>query len=131
MGRVMRRGRWGILAHKGRSLCARESDQRSSQGTTKSKRDGLTGEADEGGGRPRKLGGEGTGDIGAGVAGNEVQESLTLVTDGAESGDNKGSVDHPRDFWEIHSLGLAYPILCVCHANMLVAGLFCIAQQEN
>ena len=47
MGRVMRRSRWGILALKGRSLYARESNQRNSQRSTKSKRDGLAGEADE------------------------------------------------------------------------------------
>lgn len=71
MGRVMRRGRWGILAHKGRSLCACESDQRSSQRSTESKRDSLAGEADEGRRRPRALGGKGAGDISAGVTGHK------------------------------------------------------------
>ena len=91
MDGVMRRGRWGILAHKGRSLRARESNQRSSQRTTESKRDGLAGEADESGGRPRELGREGAGDIGAGVTGNEGEEVLPLGTNGAEGGDHKGN----------------------------------------
>ena len=87
----MHRSRWGIRAHKGRSLRARESNQRSSQRTTESKRDGLAGEADECGGRPRELGREGAGDIGAGVTGNEGEEVLTLGTNGAEGGDHKGN----------------------------------------
>ena len=90
MGRVMRRGRRGILAHKGRSLCACESSQRSSQRSTESKRDSLAGEADEGGRGPRELGREGAGDIGAGVAGDEGEEVLTFGTDGAKGGGYKG-----------------------------------------
>ena len=88
----MHRSRWGIRAHKGRSLRARESNQRSSQRTTESKRDGLAGEADESGGRPRELGRKGAGDIGAGVTGNEGEEVLPLGTNGAEGGDHEGKI---------------------------------------
>ena len=87
MHRIWRRTRM----HKGRSLCACESRQRSSQRSTESERDSLTGEVDEGGGRPRELRGEGAGEVSARVTGNKVQEILTLVANGAEGGDNEGN----------------------------------------
>ena len=99
MGRVMHRDWRGIQTYKGRSLCTCIPDQRSSQRSTKSKRNGLTGEADEGGRRPRELGGERAGNIGAGVTSDEVKESLALITNGAEGGDNEGDTAEAAVRW--------------------------------
>ena len=67
-----------------------EASERSSERTTEGRRNGLPGEAGEGGGRPGDLGGEGGGQRLARLASHEVQQSLALRANGAKGGDNKG-----------------------------------------
>ena len=68
-----------------------EASERSSERTTKGRRNGLPGEADKGGGRPGDLGGEGERERLARLASHEVQESLALGANGAKGRDNKGN----------------------------------------
>ena len=67
-----------------------EASKRTRERTTKGHRNGLPGEAGEGGGRPGDLGGEGGGERLARLASHEVQQSLALRANGAKGGDNKG-----------------------------------------